>query len=112
LEAPPVSVSHASKLYLSEEAWEEKWKLWEGSGGGSGSNSRGGGGGGCGTNCGWGRGRANGANDRDSSGSSPPRPGKVGRDQCCKCKKKGHWARDCWSKPKKEIAYMMQEEES
>jgi hypothetical protein len=26
LEAPPPTVNHASKLYLSEEAWEEKWK--------------------------------------------------------------------------------------
>jgi hypothetical protein len=45
LEAPPASVNHAGKLYLSEEAWEEKWKLREGSGA-SGSSGRGGGGGG------------------------------------------------------------------
>jgi hypothetical protein len=88
LEAPPTSVNHAGKLYLSEEAWEEKWKLREGSSGG-GSSSRGNGG--CGTN----RGRGNGGNDRDSSASSPPGPSKVGRDQCHKCGKKGHWARDC-----------------
>jgi hypothetical protein len=31
LEAPPASVNHADKLYLLEEAWEEKWKLREGS---------------------------------------------------------------------------------
>jgi hypothetical protein len=30
LEAPPASVNHAGKLYLPEEAWEEKWKLWKG----------------------------------------------------------------------------------
>jgi hypothetical protein len=106
LEVPLASVNHAGKLYLSEEAWEEKWKLREGSGG-SGSSSRGGGAGGRGAN----RGRGNGGNDRDSSGSSPPRPGKVGRDQCRKCDKKGHFARDCWSKPK-EKAYTAQEEES
>jgi hypothetical protein len=35
----------------------------------------------------------------------------VGRDQCRKCGKKGHWARDCRSKPKKEAAYVAQEEE-
>jgi hypothetical protein len=104
LEAPPTLINHVGKLYLSEEAWE-KWKLREGSSGGSGSSSRGGGSGGRGTN----RGRGNGGNDRDSSGSSPPRPGKVGRDQCGK---KGHWARDCQSKPKKETTYTTQEEES
>jgi hypothetical protein len=56
LEAPPVSVNHAGKLYLSEEAWEEKWNLREGSDGG-GSRSRGGG---SGDNRGWGCGCGNG----------------------------------------------------
>jgi hypothetical protein len=42
LEAPLVSVNHVGKLYLSKEAWEEKWKLQEGSSDG-GSSSRGGG---------------------------------------------------------------------
>jgi hypothetical protein len=102
-----VSVNHADKLDLSEEAWEEKWKLQEGSGAG-GSSSRGGGSGGRSAN----HGNGNGGNDRDSSRSNPPGPGKVGRDQCRKCGKKGHWARDCWSKPKNETAYTAQEEES
>jgi uncharacterized membrane protein YgcG len=75
LEAPPASVNHAGKLYLSDEAWEEKWKLREGSGGG-GSSSRGGGGGGHGVD----RGRGNGGNDHDSNGLSLPGPGKVGHD--------------------------------
>jgi hypothetical protein len=79
LEAPPASVNHASKLYLSEEAWEEKWKLRKGSGAG-GSSSRGGGGGDRSANHGRGRGRENGGNDRDSSGSNPPGPGKVGEE--------------------------------
>jgi hypothetical protein len=35
----------------------------------------------------------------------PPGPGKVGRNQCRRCGKKGHWVRDCWSKPKRETAY-------
>jgi hypothetical protein len=30
LEVPPPTVNHISKLYLSEEAWEEKWKLRDG----------------------------------------------------------------------------------
>ncbi len=110
LEAPPASVNHAGKLYLTEEAWEEKWRLREGSGAG-GSSDRGGGGGGRGANRGRGCGRGNGRNDRDSSGSNLPGPGKVGRDQCRKCGKKGHWARDCRSRPK-ETAYTTQEEES
>jgi hypothetical protein len=109
LEAPPASVNHAGKLYLSEEAWE-KWKLREGSGSGGGSSSRGDGGGGRGAKCG--RGRGFGGNDRESAGSSLLGPGKVGRDQCCKCGKKGHWARDCKSKPKKDAAYTAQEEGS
>jgi hypothetical protein len=103
LEAPPASVNHAGKLYLSEEAWEEKWKLREGSGSGGGSSSRGGGGGGCGAKRGSGRGF--GGNDRESAGSSLSGPGKVGRDQCRKCGRKGHWARDCKSKPKKDATY-------
>jgi hypothetical protein len=109
LEAPPASVNHAGKLYLSEEAWE-KWKLREGSGSGGGSSSRGDGGGGRGAKCG--RGRGFGGNDRESAGSSLLGPSKVGRDQCCKCGKKGHWARDCKSKPKKDAAYTAQEEGS
>jgi hypothetical protein len=110
LEAPPASVNHAGKLYLSEEVWEEKWKLREGFSSGGGSSSRGGGGGGRGAK--RGRGRGFGGNDRESAGSSPSGPGKVGRDQCRKCGKKGHWARDCKSKPKKDVAYTAQEEES
>jgi hypothetical protein len=108
LEAPPASVNHAGKLYLTEEACEEKWRLREGS---NASRSSGRGGGGRGANHGRGRGRGNGGNDRDSSGSNPPGLGKVGRDQCRKCGKKGHWARDCRSKPKKEAAFTTQEEE-
>jgi hypothetical protein len=91
LEVPSASINHVGKLYLSEEAWEEKWKLREGSGGGSGSSSH---------SSGANRVHGNGGDDRDSSGSSPPGPVKVGHDQCRKCGKKGHWARDCWSKPK------------
>jgi hypothetical protein len=87
LEAPSVLVNHVGKLYLSEEAWE-KWKLREESSG-DGSSSRGDGGG-HGANRGRGCGRGNGGNDCDSNGLSPPRPGKVGHDQCRKCGKKGH----------------------
>jgi hypothetical protein len=108
LEASSALVNHADKLYLSEEAWEEKWKLREGSDDGNGSSNRGGD---RGANRGRGRGRGNGGNDRNFNGSSLSGPGKVGRDQCRKCGKKGHWARDYRSKPK-ETAYTAQEEES
>jgi hypothetical protein len=63
-----------------------------------------------GTKRGWGHG--NSESDHDSNGLSPPGPGKVGHDQCHKCGKKVHWARDCRSKPKKEATYIAQEEES
>jgi hypothetical protein len=106
LEAPPASVNHVGKLYLSEEAWEEKWKLREGFSSGGGSSSRGGRG------AKRSRGRGFGGNDHESAGSSPLGLGKVGRDQCRKCGKKGHWAWDCKSKPKKDAAYTAQEEES
>jgi hypothetical protein len=36
----------------------------------------------------------------------------MGRDQCRKCGKNGHWARDCRSKLKRETTYTAQEEES
>jgi hypothetical protein len=75
LDAPPASVNHAGKLYLSEE----KWKLREGFGSGGRSSSRGGGAGGRGAK--RSRGRGFGGNDRESAGSSPSGPGKVGRDQ-------------------------------
>jgi hypothetical protein len=105
LEAPPALVNHTSKMYLSEEAWEEKWKLQEGFGG-DGSSSRGGGASGRDANRGKDHGGGNGRNDHDSSGSSPSGPSTVGRNQCRKCGKKGHWARNCRSKPEKEAAYL------
>jgi hypothetical protein len=109
LEALPASVNHASKLYLLEEAWEEKWMLREGSGGGSGSSSRGGGCGGHGAN----RGQPRKWRERSRlQRIISARSGKVGHDRCCKSGKKEHWAHDCWSKSKKETTYTVQEEES
>jgi hypothetical protein len=110
-EAPPPTVNHAGKLYLSEEAWEEKWKLRAsaiggGSGGRGGGSDRGRGGR-------RGRGRGNGRSRSGSGGpnSSAPGPGKLHPDQCRTCGKMGHWGNECRSKPKKDAAYTAQEEE-
>ncbi|WVZ61907.1 hypothetical protein U9M48_011715 [Paspalum notatum var. saurae] len=96
LEAPPPSVHHNGKMYLTEEAWEAKWKQHEvekssADGGSGGSGRRGGKGG-------HGRGRGGDAGAGSFSSSGPGTGiGKVGRNQCRKCGKTGHWARDCRS---------------
>jgi hypothetical protein len=42
-----------------------------------------------------------------SSGGTGTGPGhKLGHDQCRKCGKTGHWARDCKTRPKQEAAHM------
>jgi hypothetical protein len=101
LEAPPPSVHHNGKLYLSEEAWEAKWKQHEAekpsADGRSGGSSQHGG------KSGRGRGRGGDTGSSSSSGLGNG-IGKVGRNQCRKCGKTSHWARDCRSKPKKEQA--------
>jgi uncharacterized membrane protein YgcG len=110
-EAPPPTVNHAGKLYLSEEAWEEKWKLRAsatggGSGGRGGGSDRGRGGR-------RGRGHGNGGSRSGLGGpnSSAPGPGKLHPDQCRKCGKMGYWGNECRSKPKKDAAYTAQVEE-
>jgi hypothetical protein len=103
LEAPPPSVHHNGKLYLTEEAWEAKWKQREAEkssadGGSGGSRRRG-------RKSGRGIGRGGDAGAGSPSSSGPGNGiGKVGRYQCRKCGKTGHWARDCKSKPKREQA--------
>jgi hypothetical protein len=110
--------AHASqgRLLLCEEEWMAKLKLRESeakggggtSGGSDGSSSKKHGAGG------RGRGRANGessnSSSRDSntgdSGGGPT----VKRDQCKRCGKYGHWARECRSKPKGE-AHLAQAED-
>ncbi|KAG8088555.1 hypothetical protein GUJ93_ZPchr0010g8470 [Zizania palustris] len=71
LEAPPPTVNHASKLYLSEEAWEEKWKLCaseKSTGGGPGGHGGGG-------NRGRGGRRRRGRGDgRGKDGNGYPKP--------------------------------------
>lgn len=82
LEAPPPTVHHNGKLYLSEEAWEEKWRLRDGEkhpgdglGGRSGGREHGG--------------RGNGGG-RDSKGPLSFGPAKLGKNQCKKCFTFGH----------------------
>jgi hypothetical protein len=54
-----------------------------------------------------GRGASNGGG-REHAGN---RTGRVGRNQCRKCGKTGHWARDCPSKPNNGKAHLAQAEE-
>jgi hypothetical protein len=89
MEAPPLTVNHDGKLYLSEEAWVKKWKLHDtdkqsGSSSGSrGSRCRGNG-------LGSGGGKRGNGGDYDSNGSSSSGPVKLAQDQCKKCGKFGH----------------------
>jgi hypothetical protein len=103
-EGPPSSLLHDGKLYLTEEEWNARRKQREAenisSGGAGGSSARRGG------RCGRGRGRGG-----DSGSSSSTGLAKIGKDQCRRCRKTGHWARDCPSRPKKEQAHVIQDEE-
>jgi hypothetical protein len=85
------------KLYMTHEQWVARTRKVES---GEGSSSRGGSHGGCGR----GRGRRGSGDGRRQPGPRPPwdaRPrvetaaGDVGPDQCRRCKKTGHWAREC-----------------
>jgi hypothetical protein len=109
LEAPSSLVSHAGRLYLSEEAWEERRKQRDGKkppGGGSGGR----GGRGRGGRSNRGRGHSSGGG-HDSNRSSLSGPTKLGKDQCKHCFKFGHWGSECPNRPKKEAVNVAQEEE-
>jgi hypothetical protein len=101
---PPPSMNHASKLYLLEEAWEEKWKERDGkkaTGGGRGGGQHGGR-----SNRGCGNGGCHNSGGSSSNGSE-----KLGKDQCKHCFKFGHWGRGCKNRPKREATNVAQEEE-
>ncbi|CAO2168313.1 unnamed protein product [Urochloa humidicola] len=107
LEGPPASLQHDGKLYMTAEEWESRRKKSDGERTGGGSGNSGGRGGG--RSHGRGRGRGNfGSPSSRGPGNSP---GKVGRDQCRRCGKTGHWARECPQKPRKEAAHVVQDEE-
>jgi hypothetical protein len=107
-EGPPSLLLHDGKLYLTEEEWNARRKQREAenrsSGGAGGSSARRGGR--------RGRGRGRGGDSGSSSSTGPGNSmGKVGKDQCRRCGKTGHWARDCPLKPKREAAHVVQDEE-
>jgi hypothetical protein len=111
LKAPPPTVSHAGKLYLSKEAWVEKWKARDSKKpSGDGSGGRGGGRRGGRSN----RGRENGGNHDADSSSSQGRdgPARLGKNQCKHYFKNGHWGHECRNRPKTEAAHVAQEEEA
>jgi hypothetical protein len=98
-EEAPTSLQQDGKLYLTEEEWDMQRKKRE-AGNHSGSSTRGGG-------AGKGHGRGRGHGGYSSSGSSIKPTG----DECRRCDKMGHWARECHSKPKMEQAHVAQDEE-
>ena len=97
---PPSVMHHDGKLYLTEEEWDARRKKHDVEktiDGGSGNTTH--------------RGRRKRGHRRSHSnikGSSSSRPS---GDDCRKCGKLGHWARDYRSKPKKEQAHVVKEEE-
>jgi hypothetical protein len=109
LEAPPPMMQHNDKLYLSEEVWEEKWCLRDGEKNpGGGSGGRGGG-----QNGGREQGGHGNRGGRDSKGPPSTGPVKLGKNQCTKCFKFGHWGSECrLGQPRKEEAHVTQEEEA
>jgi hypothetical protein len=101
-EDPPPSLQQDGKLYLTEEEWDVRWVQREAekqSSGGSGSSGNGGGHGGGGDHsCGHGHGYG---------GHGPQKT-----DECMRCGKLGHWARECRAQVKKDQAHTIQEEAS
>lgn len=101
LQEPPTTLQHEGKLYLTEEEWDAKRKKREAEFHTGGAGRRGGGGRFGGGRQGRGRGRAG-----SSSGGNKPTG-----DECRRCGKMGHWARECRSKPRREQAHVAQDEE-
>jgi hypothetical protein len=100
-EKASTSLQQDGKLYLTEEEWDARRKKLEAENH-SGSDARGGG-----TGKGRGRGRGHGCGGSSSSGPLSKPTG----NECRRCGKMGHWARECHSKPKKEKAHVTQDEE-
>jgi hypothetical protein len=96
-EEAPTSLQQDGKLYLTKKKWDARRKKRE-TENHSDSGARGGG---------ASKGRGRGRGGSSSSGSSSKPTG----DECRRCGKVGHWARECRSKPKKEQAHIVQDEE-
>jgi hypothetical protein len=112
---PVVEHNSQGRLLLCEEEWMARLKLHESEAKGGGSIS----GNASGRKRdarGKGRGRGNGDGAASSSrdGNKPESgsgPGPTKKDQCKRCGKFGHWARDCRSKPKAEAHVAQAKEE-
>ena len=90
-EEAPTSLQQDGKLYLIEEEWDARRRKREM------ENHSGGGARGGGAGKGGRRGRGRGRGGSSSGGSSNKPTG----DECRRCGKLGHWARECRSKPKR-----------
>jgi hypothetical protein len=90
------------KVYFTEEEWIARRARRDAKNPGSGGS------GGSGSNTGGNGGRGGGARGRGRGGGRGPQK----TDECRRCGKLGHWARECRSKAKKEQAHFTQDEEA
>jgi hypothetical protein len=97
-DAPPPACAD-SKLYLMAEQWEARVKNQNDTGGSTGEQGK---------RRARGR-RGTGASKKEKSG--PPAGNRYGPNQCRRCLKTGHWARECPSRPKQQEAHVAQGEE-
>ncbi|CAA7393944.1 unnamed protein product [Spirodela intermedia] len=106
-EEPTSAMHHDGKLHLTEEEWDARRRKRDnektGGGGSSSVTHR--------VKHGRGRGRGRGSDKGSSSGGLTGNSGRPRGDECRRCGKLGHWARECRSKPKKEQAHVVQNEE-
>jgi hypothetical protein len=96
-EEAPTLLQQDGKLYLTEEEWDA-WRKKREVENHSGSGARSGG-------ASKGRGRGRGSSSSSGSSSKPT------SDECRRCGKMEHWARECRLKPKKKQAHVVQDEE-
>ncbi|CAA6674013.1 unnamed protein product [Spirodela intermedia] len=85
-EEPPSAMHHDGKLYLTEEEWDARRRKRDDE-------------------------KTGGSDKGSSSGGLTGNSGRPRGDECRRCGKLGHWARECRSKPKKEQAHVVQNEE-
>lgn len=88
------TLHHDSKLYMTAEEWESRRKKTDGERHADGGSGRSGGRGG-GRSRGRGRGGAGPLSRGPANNSGKP----IGKDECRRCGKNGHWARECPTKP-------------